>query len=132
MEETRLRAVIREEIALAMKTLSEVADRGNSRDDSTDTDALIAIEKVTDDFTSYAYEADCAVADEQRAEAAKNPFKETEPAVDPAVQAVVRAEVLGVLRDLRTAFYMSGLDDDTRIADRLDGVITAREASTDE
>lgn len=133
MDETRLRAVVREEIALAMKTLGEVADRNNNRDDSDDTDALYAIETVTNYFGQYAYEGACEKADEKRARDAANPFEEPEPddAVDPAVKALVHAEVLGVLKNLRSAFYMSGLDEDYRIAERLDGFITARETDSE-
>jgi hypothetical protein len=120
MDETRVRAIIREEIALAMKTLGEVAER---REDS-DLDA------VTYDFRAYAYRGACDEADEQRAEDAENPFEE-KPVTGPdsAVTAAIRAEVLGVLKELRHTFYMSGLDDDYRIAERLDGLITRREAS---
>lgn len=136
MDDTRLRAVIREEIALAVKTLGEVA-LSNARamvDDRTgEQDGGFAINSAATFFES-AYEADCAVADEQRAQDAENPFEETasDTAVDPAVQTLVKAEVLDALRELRSTFYMSGHRDDYRIAERLDGIITARERAADE
>lgn len=131
MDETRVRAIIREEIVLAVKTLGEVADRNNNRDDSDDTDALYVIETVTNYFGQYAYAGACEKADEQRAVDAVNPFAEPEPA-DSAVQAVVRAEVLAVLKEMRSAFYMSGVESDYSIAERLDGVIAEREIAAGE
>lgn len=131
MDETRLRAIIREEITLAMKTLGQVAGSaaGSMSDDCAgERDGSYALESAAGVFFESAYEADTAVADEQRAEDAANPFNEAEtPVADPVVTAAIRAEVLNVLKDLRSAFYMSGLDEDYRIAERLDGLITARE-----
>ncbi len=137
MNETRLRAIIREEIALAMKTLSEVAGSAASSygDDRTgERDGSFAIESAAGGFFESAYEADCAVADEQRAEHAADPFEETKPgeAVDAATKAFVHAEVQNVLREMRDTFRMSGRQDDLQIADRLDYVITARERIADE
>lgn len=127
MDETRLRAVIREEIRLAVKTLAEqtyCSDPGS--DDYT-------FEQAASHFGSWAYAGACEAADEQREANAANPFEEAETlARNPAVRAVVRAEVLNVLREMRTAFYASGSADDYRIAERLDSLVTAREQVADE
>lgn len=123
MDDARLRAVIREEIALAVKTLGGVAERREDYD----------LDAVAYDFNTYAYAGACETADEQRTRDAENPFEETtsDAGPDPAVTALVKAEVLGVLKDMRSAFYMSGYRDDYQIAERLDGVITAREAANE-
>lgn len=125
MDETRLRAVIREEIRLAVWTLGGLAE---SRPDS-DFDGLAS------EFHWFSHYQDaCESADEKRARDAENPFEGQAPseAVDPAVKALVRAEVLDVLKEMRSAFYSSGYRDDYQIAERLNGVITARERAADE
>lgn len=134
MDETRVRAIIREEIALAMKTLGEIADLRNSRDDSPGTDALYEISGAAFDFQQYAYAYACETADAERAEDAANPFEETKPgeAVDAAVKAFVHDEVQNVLREIRDTFHMSGLAEDYRIGERLDYVISARERTVNE
>lgn len=121
MDETRIRAVIREEIALAVKTLAE--QTYCSDPDSGD----YSLDQAASHFSSWAYAGACKEADEQRARDADDPFAEkTEPA-DPAVQTLVRAEVLAVLKEMRDMFNLSGYEPDGRIADRLDHIITARE-----
>lgn len=133
MDETRIRAVIREEIALAVKTLGQIADLRNSRDDSPGSDALYEIDGVASNFQEYSYAGACEEADEQRAQDAANPFAEPEgEAVAVEVKALVRAEVLDVLKEMRSAFYMSGTGVDYSVAERLDGVITEREIAAGE
>lgn len=85
MDETRLRAVIREEIALAMKTLEEQAYSSDPEDD-------VSLERALSYFNSYAYEGACRAADEQRE---ANPFEEEKP--DATTEAL--REVLASLRD---------------------------------
>lgn len=68
MDETRLRAMMREEIALAVKALDEAADWTEA-----DEDALTAIRRTTLTFGNH-YRSVCQRADEKRAEAAENPF----------------------------------------------------------
>lgn len=136
MDETRVREIIREEISLAMKTLARVAGSNAaamSENRAGEADGGYAIESAAGTFFESAYEADYEVADEQRALAAEraNPFDEPEPA-DPAVQAVVRAEVQNVLREMRDAFYGSGIASDYSIAERLEGIIAARERGAGE
>lgn len=131
MDETRVREIIREEIVLAMTTLGRVAgsNAGAMGDDQAgERDGSYALQSAAGTFFESAYEADCAVADEQRALAAEraNPFDEPEPA-DPAVQAVVRTGVLAVLKEMQDAFYASGLASDYSIAERLGGIIATRE-----
>lgn len=129
MDETRVRAIIREEIALAVKTLGEIADRRNSRDcDDPGTDALYEISGTTSDFQQYAYAGACEEVDEKRAADAKNPF--TEAALGPADEAtkkLIRDEVLAVLKEMSTMFHLSGYEADSRIGDRLDYIIAQRE-----
>jgi hypothetical protein len=131
MDETRVRAVIREEIALAIKTLGEVA--GNAvpslyaENRTGEADGAVALQSAAGVYFESAYEANCEVADEQRAEAAQNPFAEPDgDAVTVEVKALVNAGILDALREMRSTFYMSGLDDDYRIAERLDYVIALR------
>ncbi|MFH8805309.1 hypothetical protein ACH4F6_38175 [Streptomyces sp. NPDC017936] len=137
MDETMLRTIIREEITLAMKTLSRVADDASSNymqleARQGEADGSLALASAAGTYFESAYEADTAVADEQRAAAAVNPFEDRPAAgTDPVTTAAIRAEVLDALKDLRSAFYMSGSSEDYRIAERLDGLITARE-TTDE
>jgi hypothetical protein len=70
MDETRLRAVIREEIALAMKTLEDQTYSSDPDDD-------VSLERALSYFNTYAYRGACEAADEQRAQNAANPFEET-------------------------------------------------------
>jgi hypothetical protein len=122
MDDTQLRAIIREEIALATKTLEDQAYSSDPDDD-------VDLERALSSFNTYAYRGACEAADEQRARDT-DPFEAThDPGPDPTVTAAIRAEMLGVLKDMRSAFYMSGSSDDYRIAERLDGLITAREAA---
>lgn len=65
MDETRLRAVIREEIALAMKTLEDQTYSSDPEDD-------VSLERALSYFNSYAYEGACRAADEERE---ANPFE---------------------------------------------------------
>lgn len=126
MDETRARAIVREEIALAVKVVGEIADLRNSRDsDDPGTDALYEISGTASDFQQYAYAGSCEEADQQRAADAENPFEEPKP-TDPAVQAVVHAEVQNVLMEMRDALYGSGVASDYSVAERLDYLIKAR------
>jgi hypothetical protein len=77
MDDARLRAVIREEIALAVKTL---ADEMYSSDPGDTID--ISFGRAVASFGIYAYRGACEAADKQRAGAAKNPF--AEPGDKPA------------------------------------------------
>lgn len=88
MDETRLRAVMREEIALAMKTLEDQAYSSDPEDD-------ISLERALSYFNSYAYEGACEKADEERAANEANPFEEEKP--DATTEAL--REVLASLRD---------------------------------
>lgn len=65
-DDTRLRAVIREEIALAMKTFREATAFTEA-----DEDALTAVERVVETF-GRDYLRECRAADEQRE---ANPFR---------------------------------------------------------
>lgn len=80
MDDARLRAVIREEIALAVKTLEDAANWTEA-----DEDALTAIRRTVETFQRH-YSGACEEADEQRQE---NPFVEAEP-VNPKVQALIK------------------------------------------
>lgn len=115
MEETRLRAVIREEVALAVKTLAD------QMYDSDPESTGVSFEQAASYFDSFAYRGACEAADEQRAAEAENPFEETVhgAAVDASVKAFVNGEVVNVLREMRDAFHLSGASDDYRIAERL-------------
>jgi hypothetical protein len=127
MDGTRLRAIVREEIHLAVKTLADQMD-------SSDRDSEgYSFEQAASWFDSFAYAGACEAADEARTRET-NPFEETAPgeAVEEATKTFVHNEVQNVLRELRDAFYMSGLSEDYRIAERLDGLITAREQNADE
>jgi hypothetical protein len=68
MDETRLRAIIREEIALAVKTLHEAAGWTEADDD-----ALIAVRRTVETF-EHIYPRTCETADAERAANAENPF----------------------------------------------------------
>lgn len=131
MDDTRLRAVIREEVALAMKTLGEVAGSVASSygdDQAGERDGAYAIESAAGVYFESAYEADCTVADEQRAADAENPFTEAATgSADEAVQKLVRDEVLNVLKEMQSAFYGSGIASDYSIAERLNSIIAQRE-----
>jgi hypothetical protein len=70
MDDARLRAVIREEIALAMKTLENEAYSSDPDDD-------VSFDRALSSFNVYAYAGACEAADEQRAQDAENPFEET-------------------------------------------------------
>ena len=122
MDEARTRAIIREEIALAVQTLGEVAER----------DEDSSFDRTASDFRLYAHRGACEAADEQRARQAENPF-EDRPAVwpDATVKDLVHAELQNVLREMRDAFYLSGSSDDYRVAERLDGLIAALEPHAD-
>lgn len=61
MDKDEIRTLIREEIALAMKTLEDEA---------------------LNSFNSYAYKGACEATDAKRAGAAKNPFEESAPTWD--------------------------------------------------
>jgi hypothetical protein len=124
MDDARLRAVIREEIALAVKTLGEQAYSSDPGSEG------YSLDQAASSFGAYAYRGACDDADEQRAQDAANPFAEPEgEAVTVEVKALVRAEMLDTLRELSTTFSMSGLDDDLRISDRLDHVVRSRESA---
>jgi hypothetical protein len=98
MDETRLRAVIREEIALAVKTLAEQMWSS----DPEDTGA--SFEQAASSFGIYAYRGACEAADADRAEDARNPFEEPEPeAVDDTTKAYVRGEIGNAFRALSVA-----------------------------
>lgn len=130
-DETRLRAVIREEIALAMGTLGRVAGSNAgamSEDRAGERDGGYAIESAAGVYFTSAYEADCAVADEQRAADAENPFEEAATdAANEVTKKLVRDEVLAVLKEMQSAFYGSGLASDYSIAERMGSVIAQRE-----
>lgn len=125
MDETRLRAMMREEIALAVKTLAE--QTYCSDPDSDD----YSFDRAASSFDRYAYRGACEAADAERAE---NPFTEaaTDAAVDPSVKAFVHAEVQNVLREMRDQFYLSGRQDDLNIGNRLDHLVSQRERYADE
>lgn len=136
MNETRMRAIMREEIALAVKTLAEQTYCSDPGSDN------YSFSEAASAFGIYAYRGACEAADAEREQEAANPFTDagtTDPfkedetlAANPAVKTYVQSEVLTVLRDLRSAFYMSGLDADYRIAERLDGVISERERAAEQ
>lgn len=71
MDETRLRAVIREEIALAVQTLAD------QMYDSDPESTGVSFEQAASYFTTYAYQGACEAADAERATAAENPFEES-------------------------------------------------------
>lgn len=66
MDETRLRAVAREEIALAMKKLADLAYSNDPEED-------ISLEQALSWFNSHAYKGACEAADAERE---ANPFEE--------------------------------------------------------
>lgn len=67
MDETRFRTIVREEIALAMKTLHEAAGWTEA-----DEDALIAVRRTVESF-EHIYFRTCGAADAERAKT-ENPF----------------------------------------------------------
>ncbi|MGY5634161.1 hypothetical protein ACW7N6_38110 [Streptomyces sp. UC1A3] len=69
MDEARMRAVAREEIALAMKTLEGEMYSSDPEDD-------VTAERALSSFNTYAYRGACEKADEERAE---NPFEDVGP-----------------------------------------------------
>lgn len=68
MDEKKLRAIVREEIRLAVKTLSEAAEWTEA-----DEDALTAIRRTVETFGHY-YSGACTEADGKQAQEPKNPF----------------------------------------------------------
>jgi hypothetical protein len=77
MDETRLRAVVREEIAFAMKTLHLAAGWTEADDD-----ALVAVRRTAEAF-EHVYLRECQEADGKQAQEPKNPF--TEPDEQPHI-----------------------------------------------
>ncbi|MGW2213299.1 hypothetical protein [Streptomyces sp. NPDC001781] len=94
MDDKRLRAVIREEIRLAVKTLDDAAEWTEA-----DEDALAAIRRTVQTFRNR-YAADCEAADAERAE---NPFEETAP--DPTMSREVADFVLRAMNGLLLEGY---------------------------
>lgn len=98
MDETKLRAIIREEIALAMKTLGDVASNAapslQAEGREGESGGSLAIASAAGVYFTSAYEANCAVADDQRAQDAENPFAEKAP--DATTEAL--RDVLASLR----------------------------------
>lgn len=89
MDETRMRAVIREEIALAVKTLAEQMWSS----DPEDTGA--SFEQAASSFGIYAYRGACEAADAER-EAATNPFA-PDLTMSPEVADFILRDVSGLL-----------------------------------
>jgi hypothetical protein len=92
----QVRAMMREEIALAFGALSAAASYLDMPYETSELDsrALTNIGQAAD-RAAQEYEARCETADEERAEAAKNPFAEPKP--DTAVDDTT--EALRVIRD---------------------------------
>lgn len=116
MDETRIRAIIREEIALAFGALSASAQYLDMPYETSELDsrALSNIGQTADQAVRE-YEARCETADEQRAEDAANPFAERTNA----------DEVTESLRVIRDSLRESGANAD-HIA-RMDRLIKRRE-----
>lgn len=89
MDETRVRAIIREEIALAFKTLAEAAWTSDPEDD-------ISLERALSSFNSYAYRGAYEAADEEREQNAENPFEETDPDTGVPVETLAATHFSGL------------------------------------
>lgn len=75
MDEARMRAIAREEIALAMKTLESEMYSSDPEDD-------VTAERALSSFNTYAYRGACEKADEERVE---NPFEDADRPSQPHV-----------------------------------------------
>jgi hypothetical protein len=100
MDETRVRALIREEIALAFRALSVAANDLDMPYETSELDsrALTNIEQAAD-RAAHEFKELCETADEQRVEDAKNPFEEKTTDAD---------EITQRLRGIRDSLVASG------------------------